>query len=109
MVTTTGLLFGLAFLLSPQRGLVAIARRRIQQKWNFSQTMLAIHLLNHEGKPEAEDECRVDHLWEHLRWQPTFAEDVIRYAERKGVIRRRRGILYLTQEGRTLAQQALVN
>ncbi|MEM7031568.1 MAG: metal ABC transporter permease [Chloroflexota bacterium] len=109
MVTTTGILFGLAFMFSPQRGLIAIAQRRIQQKWDFSQTMLAIHLLNHEGSPEAEDECRVDHLWEHLRWKPTFAEDVIRYAERKGVIWRKRGILYLTDEGRTLAQQALVN
>ena len=108
MVTMTGLCFGLAFLFAPRRGLVAIARRRMRQRWDFSQTMLAIHLLHHEGTVAAQEESRVDHLWEHLRWQPDFAERVIRYAERKGVVRRRSGHLFLTDEGRSLAQQALV-
>ena len=102
-------LFGLAFLLSPQRGLVAMARRRRRQKWEFSQTMLAIHLLHHEGTAQAQIESRVDHLWEHLRWQPDFAEQVIRYAERKGTVRRLSGRLTLTSEGRTLAQNAMLS
>lgn len=108
MVTMTGVIFGLAYLLSPQRGLIALARRRTRQKWEFSQTMLAIHLLNHEGTATAKEESRVDHLWEHLRWQPHFAEKVIRYAEHKGIIRRHRGQLRLTNEGRMLAQQRMV-
>jgi manganese/zinc/iron transport system permease protein len=108
MVTMAGVLFGLAFLLAPRRGLVAIARRRMQQKWGFSQTMLTIHLLQHEGTADASSESRVDHLWEHMRWQPDFAERVIRYAERRGTVRRNSGRLILTQEGRTLAQQAMV-
>jgi len=103
-----GVIFGLAFLFSPQRGLVAIARRRVWQKWEFSQTMLAIHLLHHAGTPEAGTESRVDHLQEHLRWEPDFAEQVIRYAERKGTVRRHSGYLLLTDEGRMLAQQAMV-
>ena len=36
--------------------------------------MLALHLLNHEGSPEAKIENRVDHLEHHLRWAPDFAE-----------------------------------
>jgi manganese/zinc/iron transport system permease protein len=108
MVTVIGVLFGLAFLFSPSRGLVAQARRRLRQKWEFSQTMLAIHLLHHAGTPEAKDESRVDHLWEHMRWRPEFAEQVVRYAERKGTVRRERGHLLLTDEGRSLAQQAMV-
>ena len=109
MVTMVGVLFGLAFLFSPHHGLVALARRRVRQKWDFSQTMLAIHLMQHEGTAEADAENRVDHLWEHLRWQPDFAEQVIRYSERKGVVRRQQGQLFLTDEGRGIAQQALVS
>lgn len=44
MVTMIGLIFGLALLGAPRRGLMALARRRARQKWEFSQTMLAIHL-----------------------------------------------------------------
>ena len=70
--------------------------------------MLAIHLFNHEGTAEYEEECRVDHLWEHMRWQPDFAEKVVRYSERKGNIRRKSGMLELTENGRVLAEEALV-
>jgi len=108
MATMAGVIFGLVFLLSPQRGMIAIALRRLRQKWEFAQTMLAIHLFNHEGTAEAPDESRVDHLWEHLRWQPDFAEKVIRYAERKGMVRRRQGQLVLTERGRLLAEEAVV-
>jgi len=108
MVTMIGVIFAVVFLFSPQRGLIAIARRRMRQKWEFSQTMLAIHLLNHEGTAEAKQESRSDHLVEHFRWAPDFAEKVIRYAERKGVIRRYSGQLSLTDKGRVLAQEAIV-
>ena len=109
MVTVIGIFFVLVFLLAPQRGLLSIALRRARQKWEFAQTMLAIHLLHHEGTPDAVVESRVDHLWEHLRWTPQFAEEVIRYAERKGMVRRRSGSLQLTEDGRALAQEAMVN
>lgn len=108
MATVIGLIFVGVFLLAPQRGIVAVARRRRRQRWDFAQTMLAVHLLQHEGRPEAGDESRVDHLVEHIRWQPDFAEQVIRYAERKGMVRRHAGSLLLTDAGRGLAQQRVM-
>ncbi|MBV7327244.1 metal ABC transporter permease [Chloroflexi bacterium TSY] len=108
MVTVIGLIFLATLLFSPQRGLIMIVRRRLQQKWEFAETMLAIHLLHHEGGPDAQYESRIEHLLEHIRWEPDFAEQVVRYAERKGVIRRHSGNLRLTAEGRTMAQQAMV-
>jgi manganese/zinc/iron transport system permease protein len=108
MATVTGIVFLGVLLFSPHRGLLYIMRRNRRQKWEFAQTMLAIHLLQHEGGPEAQLENRVDHLVEHIRWQPDYAEQVIRYAERKGSVRRQGGRLILTQPGRVLAQEALV-
>jgi manganese/zinc/iron transport system permease protein len=70
--------------LRRNRGLLAVWRRRERQRWEFAQTMLAIHLAQHDGDPDEAIESRTDHLLEHFRWRPDFAEGVIRYAERQG-------------------------
>lgn len=108
MATMVGAAFALAFLLSPRQGLLAAARRRTRQRWEFAQTMLAIHLFNHEGLPNAAEESRIDHLDRHLRWAPDFATRVVRLAERHGLIREQHGQLTLTDAGRARAKDAIV-
>jgi manganese/zinc/iron transport system permease protein len=108
MAMMSGVLFGLTFLVAPEHGLVAVARRRWRQRWEFARTMLAIHLLHHEGRPEADEESRVEHLHLHLRWTPAFTARVVRSAERLGLVERDGGRLRLTPEGRQVAEQALV-
>jgi len=108
MATMTGLFFLLAWLLAPDRGLVAAAGRRARQRLEFAQTMLAIHLANHEGRPEAAVESRVEHLQRHLRWEPSFAERIVRGAERRGLVQQHSGRLELTDAGRTVAAEAVV-
>jgi manganese/zinc/iron transport system permease protein len=108
MATVAGVLFGLAFLLAPERGLVAQAVRRARQRHTFAQTMLAIHLLHHEGSPSQEEESRVDHLSGELNWQPEFAQQVVSGAERAGLVARRNGSLALTDQGRDTARRAMV-
>ena len=108
IATTTLLMFGITFLVVPRRGVIAIARRRHRQKLDFAQTMLVIHLLNHEGLPEAEQESQVSHLQEHLRWEPPFATQIVRYALENRCISQENGQLALTERGRGIAQAALV-
>ena len=108
IATMLGLGFAGALLLAPGRGLVSLARRRARQRWEFAQTMLAIHLFTHERSPEADEEARVEHLDTDLRWDPAFAEKVVRQAERRGLVLRLDGSLALTEPGRRLAQRALV-
>lgn len=107
MATTTGLIFGLAVLFAPTRGVVAQVQRRRTQKWRFAEQMLTIHLLHHEDTPEAPRECRVDHLQEHLNWDAGFAQTAVRHASRRGTVVRENGHLSLTDEGRSVAQKAL--
>ncbi len=107
MATVTGLFFALAFLFAPQRGLVSLARRRQGQRWTFAQTALTIHLLNHQGAPDEAEECSVAHLEEHLRWEPAFAQRVVRLCERAGFIERENGRLLLTENGRDRAARAI--
>ena len=108
MATVAGLLFGVVFLLAPDRGLVAVARRRARQRWEFPQTMLAIHLLHHEADPDAAEENRLEHLGHHLRWDAAFASEVVARAQARGLVVRDDGSLGLTDRGRALARRALV-
>lgn len=104
----TGVVFGLVFLLAPERGLIAQTRRRERQRWDFAQTMLAAHLSNHEGTPQAESEARIEHMSEHMRWEPAFAQGVVRRALDNGLVEQRGHRLQLTDLGRDRAGQALV-
>jgi manganese/zinc/iron transport system permease protein len=108
MATVAGVLFMAAFLLAPERGLVARTRLRARQRVDFAQRMLVIHLLNHEDTAEAEEENREAHLNRHLRWDPAFARRVVRRAEGAGWVRREAsGLLRLTATGRDAARAAL--
>lgn len=107
MAAVAGGSFAVALIFAPRRGLVAVARRRSRQRWQFAQTMLAIHLLNHEDLPEARLENRAEHLQEGLHWERSFADEVIRQAERRGLVADDAGLLRLTGEGRRVAAGAM--
>ncbi|MGB3544988.1 metal ABC transporter permease [Rubrivirga sp.] len=108
MAVMAGVLFALCFAFAPHRGLVAQARRRARQRVSFAERMLLVHLLHHEHTPEADRECRVGHLQDHLRWEKAFASRAVRAAERGGSVRRSGDRLALTESGREAAQRAMV-
>ncbi|MFN2135111.1 MAG: metal ABC transporter permease [Candidatus Promineifilaceae bacterium] len=108
MATVLGLLFAIVFLFAPERGMVALARRRRTQRWTFAQTALTIHLLNHQGAADEVEECSVAHLHEQLKWEEPFAQRVVRLSERAGYIERHNGYLSLTAHGREHAAEEIV-
>ncbi|WP_412070523.1 metal ABC transporter permease [Rubrivirga sp. IMCC43871] len=108
MAVMAGVWFTAAFAFAPDRGLVAQARRRARQRVAFAERMLLVHLLHHEHTPEADRECRVGHLQEHLRWEKAFASRAVRAAEREGAVVRAGDLLALTEAGRVAARRAMV-
>jgi manganese/zinc/iron transport system permease protein len=105
MATMTGVSFLTAYLLAPERGLLAQARRRQGQRIEFALTMLTMHIAHHTATHEAEKENQVTRLDEHLKWSPQFAMEIVRLAERNGLIRQQSGLLTLTESGLKRAQQ----
>lgn len=109
MAVMLGLMFGMVLMTAPGRGLVFQAMRRRRQKVAFAGSMLTIHLLHHEDLPEAEQENRVAHLGEHLRWSDHFSMTVVRQAQREGLVNLSSdGRLTLTNMGRTHAHEVAV-
>lgn len=108
MASVAGILFVLTYLLAPERGLVAAWRRRSRQRVAFAGRMLAVHLFHHEGLPEEAQENSVAHLHERLRWEYPFVGQVVRAAERGGIVTRLKDRLFLTEAGRRLAGEAIV-
>jgi manganese/zinc/iron transport system permease protein len=109
IATMAGVIFAIVFLVAPERGLLSTARRRARQKWEFAQTMLAIHLFNHENTLHAVEESRFAHLREHMRWDEEFADKVVKRATEAKIIQNIKGNLILTEDGRERAQDALAN
>jgi manganese/zinc/iron transport system permease protein len=105
MATMTGFSFVASYLFAPERGLIAQARRRRGQRIEFALTMLTIHVAHHTATQEAEQENQVVHLYEHLKWSPRFAEEIIGLAERNGLVRQSNGLLTLTEAGLKRSQQ----
>jgi manganese/zinc/iron transport system permease protein len=106
VAVTLGLTFGVVFLVAPRRGLVAQVLLRIKQRRRFFETMLAIHLLQHEGTPQEADESELVGLHHHLQWLPAEVTRVVKRAERHGLVTEQAGRLKLTPEGRAVATGA---
>jgi len=108
MAVGVGAVFLASFLAAPSRGLIAVARRRRRQRWEFAQALLAIHLLHHEGDPDEAEESRIDHLYgSHVGWTPPFTRRVVAHAVRGGVVERSGERLFLTELGRAVAGRML--
>lgn len=68
----------------------------------MSQPQIEIQLI-------AAEESHVAHLQEHMRWDPDFAAQLVRQAERQGIILSQGEYLSLTDRGRQVARQAIVS
>ncbi len=104
VAATLGLLFALAFLFAPHRGQVAMLLKRRTNRRLFEETMLAVHLFQHEGTPAEPDEARLDGLHRHLRWNTARIAAVVERATGNGLVRQEGDLLKLTDAGRERAR-----
>ena len=107
IVVIVSIIVGFSLLFAPRRGIIAGARLRAGQRWRFAQEALAVHLLQHEGGPDEGNESTAAHMGAHMRWDPAFANQVMRRAVTSGLVARTNGSLRLTDAGRETAQRAM--
>jgi len=102
-----GLEFAVAWIAAPRRGLIAGRLRRRHQYREFLETLLAIHLLHHEGTPAESEESALAGLHRHLRWPQKQVNRVVGWATGDELMEARDGQLVLTATGRELARHML--
>lgn len=108
IVLFLGAIVLVSLLLAPERGILARARRQSRQKWQFAAEALAVHLLNHEGRPNEADESSLKHLSAHMRWDDRVARRAVRWAVTHDLVTRTNGRLELTSYGRETARRVMV-
>ncbi len=111
MATFCGIAFTLVLIFAPIRGLLSQKLLRNEQKLDLGIRMLIVHLSHHSDCGEGENdevECLRDHLTKHIAWSESFAEKVVKSAVRRNLIRERNSLLLLTDEGVSLAREAMV-
>jgi manganese/zinc/iron transport system permease protein len=108
IASTIGMSVGLAYLFAPDGGQVTQWRRRRTQRTRFGVRMLLVHLARHEGTRREAWESRTAHLEEHVGWEPDHSERVVAMALRQGFTTRDGDRLHLTESGRQIAEQSVV-
>jgi len=106
---TLGVLYGVTLLLAPRRGLLAAEWQRFRRRRAFAETVLTIHLAQHEGTPAEPAEAALSSLHRHLDWQPAAVAGVVGRAERHGLVTRSGDALRLTPLGRQHAREAFAH
>ena len=101
MAAVCGLVFLLAFLFAPKRGLVSERIRYWRRKIAFDRFTLLTHLIHHAGSAIEERENSLTSLPQHLGWSPRRVERASRYLIEGGFIRAFNGIFFVSERGRT--------
>lgn len=105
MATIAGLVFLLALVFAPERGLLSRAVVSRRRKARFAVEMLVVHLSRHEDTEHEATENSPEHLTGELGWTPSFAQSTLRRAGSQGYLHDEQGTLRLTNAGRELAIQ----
>ncbi len=109
MAAMTGVFFVAAFMFAPKRGFVAAARRRKRQKLDFSQSILLIHLSNHESKPEEVEACSEASVKNLFSWTDKFYETIVQRSIKNDLISASAGSLRLTENGRKASVEEMID
>ena len=107
MASIAGFVFLVTLISSPKKGLIARKLQRYRQKWLFKSQMLIVHLLHHEGLPEAERENRIEHLNQHFGWNNNTSRRVVMQCKNKDYLKQINSTLVLTEQGKREAQNCM--
>lgn len=100
MAVVCGLMFLLAFLFAPKRGMISELIRYWTRKVEFDRFTLLTHLMNHAGSAIEERENSLSSLPLHLGWAPKRVERASKYLLNKGALRSFHEVLFVTDQGK---------
>lgn len=100
MAVMIGITFLLVSILAPERGLLTILRRRKNQKLEFAEKSFLLHIYNHEGDINEEEELGISTIQDHVNWDEVFLKKIIKNLKKDEKIYIEDEIIKLTEKGR---------
>lgn len=96
IASVLGMVFLMAFLFSPRKGLWTLLFNQKRQQTEIMLITFLLHLRNHQ---DDENERRLSHLQEHINWSETQAKKVLKLALKNNFIALQKNIISLTHKG----------
>ena len=103
ITTVLGLVFLMAYLFTPSKGVIAVMYREKQQRTEVSLLTFLLHLKNHTEV----NERHVNHLYEHINWQKVRAKSVLDLALKNNMIGIENDVVALTEKGDEFTSKAI--
>lgn len=103
MMAVLGIFFLLVYLFSPMEGRFTKKIRHKNQREEISLLTLLIHLQSHEEKSEKS----VGHLQDHINWNATKANRILKLAEHKSLVRLEGEVIHITSAGQSFTTARL--
>lgn len=105
MATVLGLMFFLAFIIAPDKGLISVLIRQQHQKREYSLLTFLLHIKNHsKTKPE---ETKIKHMTGHFNWQKEKAGLILELAMKNNMIELKDEYITLTDKGDAFTREAI--
>lgn len=106
MATVAGLLFGMALIAAPKRGLIATWRRQRRHTARFSAQLLTAYLAHPDTLPLPPSDAP-RRLNQRFGWTPAHVQSTLARLQENGALATRNGYLVCTDTGRQRAAEAL--
>ena len=105
MAVVTGMLFAVAFIFAPNRGFLSIVHRKNNQRQEFAEATLLLHLYHHYGLAEAMQENGITTIAEHLHWEQKKLDRTITSLVQKKKVELKNGVLIPTEKGMDIERE----
>lgn len=89
----------MAWVLAPQRGLIAGMIRRRSQTVHFTHQIVMRHIANHQGHENEAEELAVNTLHEHFRWSASRLRWTLARLRALNLVQIEDGLVRLTERG----------
>ena len=99
-----GVIFIFVLIISPKKGLISTFKRKKKQKVEFSTKILLIHIFNHSNTKSEKEECGIDTMEYHLRWDKRFFNKILERAKERKFIYIDSGIFKISDKGKEYIQ-----
>ena len=99
MAASLGVIFLIASIFAPQRGVITVILRRRKQRSSFEKIVVLRHIMNHEHTQRCKIENGITTIYDHLKWNKKYLDNIIGHLRKSNYIDEKDGMYIATEVG----------